>query len=348
MHVGATFKALLNGKKRELKVVGIALSPEFIYALGPGDLMPDDRRFAILWMSEKALAALFDLDGAFNSVSLKLLPGTSEREVIKQVDDLLARYGGTGASARKDQLSHAFLDAELRQLDALRRVMPPIFLLVSAFLINITLSRMIALEREQIGLLKALGYGPMPIAAHYIKVVLAITLVGIAIGYVAGAWMGKGLTRLYGDFFHFPFLIFRHDADIYVIAGLVSVFAAVAGALKAVREVLALAPADRHAAAGGAPLPEAVQHPARKVHSVLAAHHYVAAPYRAPSRPRRRHVARHRHGIGIAGDGAALLRLRRAHDRHRVFPDRPAARHAHVHRREARTRPAVVSSACRA
>ena len=175
MHVGATFKALLNGKKRELKVVGVALSPEFIYALGPGDLMPDDRRFAILWMSEKALAALFDLDGAFNASRLKLLPGTSEREVIKQLDDLLARYGGTGASARKDQLSHAFLDAELRQLDALRRVMPPIFLLVSAFLINITLSRMIALEREQIGLLKALGYGPLPIAAHYIKIVLAIT-----------------------------------------------------------------------------------------------------------------------------------------------------------------------------
>ena len=120
MHVGATFKALLNGKKHELRSSGIALSPEFIYALGPGDLMPDDRRFAVLWMSEKALAALFDLDGAFNSVRLKLLPGTSEREVIKQVDDLLARYGGHGRRARKDQLSHAFLDAELRQLDALR------------------------------------------------------------------------------------------------------------------------------------------------------------------------------------------------------------------------------------
>ena len=229
MQIGSTFKALLNGKKRELKIVGVALSPEFIYALGPGDLMPDDRRFAVLWMSEKALAALFDLDGAFNAVTLKLLPGASEVEVIKQVDDLLARYGGTGAYGRKDQLSHAFLDAELRQLDALRRVMPPIFLLVSAFLINITLSRMIALEREQIGLLKALGYGPLPIAAHYIKIVLAITLVGILIGVVAGAWMGKGLTRLYADFFHFPFLIFRHDADVYAIAALVSVLAAVVG-----------------------------------------------------------------------------------------------------------------------
>jgi putative ABC transport system permease protein len=243
MQIGSTFKALLNGKKRELKIVGVALSPEFIYALGPGDLMPDDRRFAVLWMSEKALAALFDLDGAFNAISLKLLPGASEVEVIKQVDDLLARYGGTGAYGRKDQLSHAFLDAELRQLDALRRVMPPIFLLVSAFLINITLARMIALEREQIGLLKALGYGPLPIAAHYIKIVLAITFVGILIGAIAGAWMGKGLTRLYAEFFHFPFLIFRHDADVYAIAALVSVLAAVVGALKAVSDVLALAPA---------------------------------------------------------------------------------------------------------
>jgi putative ABC transport system permease protein len=243
MHVGSTFKALLNGRKRELKVVGIALSPEFIYALGPGDLMPDDRRFAVLWMSEKGLAALFDLDGAFNDVTLRLLPGASQATVIDRLDGVLARYGGTGAYGRKDQLSHAFLDAELKQLDALRRVMPPIFLLVSAFLINITLSRMVALEREQIGLLKALGYGPLPIAAHYVKIVLGIAAAGIGIGFLAGAWLGTGLTRLYGDFFHFPFLIFRHDADTYLIAGLVCALAAVAGALKAVREVLALAPA---------------------------------------------------------------------------------------------------------
>lgn len=243
MHIGSSFKALINGKKRALKVVGIALSPEFIYALGPGDLMPDDRRFAVVWMSEKALAGLFDLDGAFNDVSLKLLPGASERQVIDDTNAILARYGGTGAIARKDQLSHAFLDAELRQLDALRRVMPPIFLLVSAFLINMTLSRTISLEREQIGLLKALGYAQLPIALHYVKLVLVVTSIGILIGFALGAWLGQGLTKLYGEFFHFPFLIFRHDADVYAIAALVTILASVAGALKAVAEVLQLAPA---------------------------------------------------------------------------------------------------------
>jgi putative ABC transport system permease protein len=243
LSLGSTFKAVLNGKRRQLRIVGIALSPEFIYALGPGDLMPDDRRFAVLWMSEKALAAIFDLDGAFNSVSLRLLRGAKEADVIEKLDGLLARYGGTGAYSRTDQLSHAFLDAELKQLDALRRVMPPIFLLVSAFLINMTLTRMIALEREQVGLLKAIGYGPLPIAAHYIKFVLAITLVGVAIGFVLGIWLGQGLTRLYADFFHFPFLIFQRDADIFAIAGVVCIAAAIGGAVRAVMEILLLAPA---------------------------------------------------------------------------------------------------------
>jgi putative ABC transport system permease protein len=240
---GASIKALINGKKRDLRIVGIALSPEFVYAVGPGDLMPDDRRFAVLWMSEKAAEGLFDLDGAFNSVSLKLVPGSSEPEAVERLDRLLARYGGTGAYGRKDQFSHAFLAAELDQLDSMRRVIPPIFLLVSAFLINMTLTRLVALEREQIGLLKAIGYGRLPIAAHYVKFVLAIAGFGIALGFLAGAWMGYALTRLYADFYHFPFLIFRHDADIYATAGLVSVAASVIGALRAVAEVLKLAPA---------------------------------------------------------------------------------------------------------
>ncbi len=241
--LGSRFKAILNGRKRQLTIVGIALSPEFIYALGPGDLIPDPRRFAVMWMSEKALAAIFDLEGAFNSVTLKLLREASEAEVIKQLDDVLERYGGTGAYGRKDHMSNAFVEAELDQLAAMARIIPPIFLLVSTFLINMTLSRLIALEREQIGLLKAVGYGRRAIAAHYLKLVLLIACLGIVIGAVAGTWLGRGLTVLYGDFYHFPFLIFRRNLDLYVIAAGVSGLAATAGGLRAIYAAVALPPA---------------------------------------------------------------------------------------------------------
>ena len=234
---------LINGRQRDLRISGTALSPEFIYALGPGALMPDERRFGILWMPEKVLAAAYDLDGAFNSVSLRLVRGSNAENVIASLDRLLDRYGGLGAYTRKDQLSHAFLDAELQQLRAMSRILPPIFLLVSAFLVNMTLSRLIALEREQIGLLKAMGYSSLAVVRHYAGFVTLIAIVGIVIGMVAGTWLGTGMTKLYAKFFSFPFLVFSRNPAVYGIAAGATYAAALLGAVKAVREVAWLSPA---------------------------------------------------------------------------------------------------------
>ena len=241
--IGSRFSAILNGRKRELLIVGTALSPEFIYTVGPGDLMPDDRRFAIIWMSEKALAGAYNLDSAFSSISLKLLRDTSEREVITRLDALLDRYGGRAAYGRKDQTSHAWIDHELDMLNNMSRTLTPIFLLVSAFLVNLTLTRLVALEREQIGLMKALGYGDRTIAFHYIKFVIIIVAIGVVIGSAAGTWLGGHVTRLIGEFFHFPFLVFVTSPDLYVIAVALSLFTAVIGAVQALLEVVRLAPA---------------------------------------------------------------------------------------------------------
>ncbi len=139
---GDKITVLLNGRKTVIRVTGTALSPEFIYVLGPGDLMPDPRRFGVLWMRVDALAAAYGLEGAFSEISVKLDAGMPQEPVISEIDKRLRRFGGTGAHGRKDQVSHAFLDAELEQLRAMSRVLPPIFLVVSAFLLNMTLLRM--------------------------------------------------------------------------------------------------------------------------------------------------------------------------------------------------------------
>src|SRR6266508_1629023 len=240
---GSRFSAILNGRKRELVIVGIVMSPEFIYAIGPGDIMPDDRRFGVIWMSERALASAYNLDGAFSSVNLKLQHDASEREVRKRLDALLDRYGGQAAHGRKDQTSHAWLDHELDMLANMSRTLPPIFLLVAAFLVNLTLTRFVALEREQIGLLKALGYGNTVIAAHYLEFVILIAVTGIAIGSAAGTWLGSYVTQLFGDFFRFPFLIFSKSLDVYLTAAALSLVAAIVGAVRALRGVVTLAPA---------------------------------------------------------------------------------------------------------
>ncbi len=240
---GDKLSAIINGRKRELMIVGIALSPEFIYTLGPGDLVPDDRRTGVLWMRYQAAAGALDLEGAFNDVGLKLMSGANADAVMERLDRILAPHGGQDSYTRDDQLSHAFVDAELQQLGSMAMIIPPIFLAVSAFLLNMTLARLITLEREQIGLLKAMGYSSREVGFYYIKFVSLITLMGLVIGFVAGTWLGHGLTQLYTDFFDFPFLVFVLPAKFYVLAAAVSFGAALLGTMQAVRGVVRLPPA---------------------------------------------------------------------------------------------------------
>ena len=240
MTQGTRFRTVMNGKRMVLTVAGIVLTPEYIYALGPGDMVPDDRRFGVFFMPRSTLAGLFNMEGAFNDVSLRTVRGANTDDVADALDTLLKPYGGTGAYDRDGQISHQFLDGELQQLRAMSSVIPPIFLFVSAFLVNMILTRLITLEREQIGLMKAVGYPDMAIAWHYAKFALAIAIIGILVGGAAGTWFGRGMAAMYGKFFSFPFLVFRQSLDLYVIASGVTAAAGLLGAARAISAVVVL------------------------------------------------------------------------------------------------------------
>ncbi len=242
--IGDTMTAVINTRKRTLRIVGVALSPEHTYAIGPGALMPDDKRYAIVWMGERALAGAFDLEGAFNNVTLTLLPGTDPDAVIQRLDLLLARYGGNGAVARKDQISNWFLMNEIDQLATMARILPTIFLAVAAFLTNMVVSRLIATERGVIGLFKAFGYSDIEVGWHYAKLVMVIALIGIALGSLLGSVLGQLSTSIYATMYSFPFLLFRPEPASFLIAGSLSLAAALLGTATAVRRAVRQPPAE--------------------------------------------------------------------------------------------------------
>ncbi|HHC29850.1 MAG TPA: ABC transporter permease, partial [Rhodobacterales bacterium] len=169
--------------------------------------------------------------------------GTDVEQVKDEVETLLKPYGGTGPYDRKQQTSNAFLDGELKQWDMMVRVLPPIFLVITAFLVNMVLGRLITLEREQIGLLKALGYSALEIASHYLKLAMLIGAVGIVIGWFAGYWASIGIAQMYGNFFHFPYLVFLQYPAVYALSAITGLAAALFGAVFAVRRVVLLSPA---------------------------------------------------------------------------------------------------------
>ncbi|HLW63693.1 MAG TPA: FtsX-like permease family protein [Gemmataceae bacterium] len=241
---GDSLLAIINGRKQRLRIVGVALSPEHIYQFAPGELLPDARRFGVIWMGYTELAAAFNMQGAFNDTAVTLTPDANESEVLRRIDQLTAPYGGLGAYGRADQPSHQFVTNEMKELRGMALVIPAIFLAVAAFLLNVVVSRLIQMQREQIAALKAFGYMRREIGLHYLKLVLLIVVCGVALGTLIGAWMGRGMTEIYTAFFRFPVFTYRLSGSIVLIAFAISSGAAVLGTLRAVAGAAALPPAE--------------------------------------------------------------------------------------------------------
>jgi len=241
---GDRISAVINGRRQHIEIVGIALSPEYIYHVAPGDLFPDFARWGILWMNRSQLAAAFDMDGAFNDLVLTLSREARSADVIRALDSLLAPYGGQGAVDRSDQLSHRYLDLELEQLRTMATVFPVIFLGVAAFLLNVVLTRLISGQRDQVGILKAFGYSNARIGLHYGQMVLAIVVLGLLIGTALGLWLGQMMAELYRDFFRFPYLEFRLSTRSVAIGSLVTIGAGILGTLPALARAVRMPPAE--------------------------------------------------------------------------------------------------------
>ena len=249
---------IMNGRRDTFRVVGVAQSPDYVFATPPGNPLPDDRGFAVLWAGDDAVARAFDMEGAFNQLAVALAPGASEAAVIAEVDRLLEGYGGRGAYGRRDQPSHRFLDDELTQQRSTAVIMPALFFGVAAFLLSIVLGRMVEAQRAQIAALKALGYSAWPIALHYTKFAAVLSLLGSTIGILAGAWMGVGMLGTYRPFFRFPEMPFVLPLWAPPIGVAASLAAALIGVFGAVRRTMRLPAAEgmrpaAPAAAGSSP-----------------------------------------------------------------------------------------------
>src|SRR3954471_1986095 len=244
LDLDSTIVAIINGRRKELRIVGVAFSPEYVFQIKPGDMLPDPKHFGILWMEHEALANAYDMKGGFNDVSIGLTRGTPVVDVIRRIDILLEPWGCLGAFPRKDQLSNLLLESDIQGLRSAGLIAPTIFLCVAAFLLNVVMTRLTSLQREQIAALKAFGYTNFQIAWHYMKFVLLITFLGGLVGTFGGMWLAHDFTKLFLRVYQYPELVFRVQPNVIVNAVLIAGGAALAGAFGAIALAVRLPPAE--------------------------------------------------------------------------------------------------------
>lgn len=245
LELGSELQAVINGRWQTLRVVGIALSPEYIYEIrGGGSLFPDNKRFGVLWMSAETLEPALNMKGAFNSIAVSLLPGANEEDVISQMDRELDSYGTLGAYGRSEQVSHRFISDEISQNRITATVIPAIFLAVAALLVHLSFTRLVNTQRSEIAVIKAFGFSNWQVGAHYVEFSLLVAIAGYLLGCGIGWYFGIKLASLYAEFYRFPVLVYRPELQIFFWAGLITFVTAIAGAIGAVVRAVSLPPAE--------------------------------------------------------------------------------------------------------
>jgi putative ABC transport system permease protein len=241
---GDTIEATIHGARQRLRIVGVGLSPEYVYETPPGESVPDSRRFGAFWMNERALATALTLNGAFNNVVAAVASSADRRAVMAEMDRILGPYGGLIAYDRSDHLSAKQIDDRVRVLRGFSVAFPTVFLSIAAFMSSAVLTRLIRLQREQIAQLKAFGYSSGQVGWHYLKFAFVIVSIATIVGGLLGLWMGNQVVILYRQFFHFPSLPFQPDWTAILLAFVASAATSLFGVIGAVWQAVRLPAAE--------------------------------------------------------------------------------------------------------
>jgi len=244
---GDRIEMILNRKRESFVVVGTALSPEYVYMVsGEGTIFPDSKHFGVLFVKEDFARDVLDFQDACNQIIGKLSPGAADRAkvLLEDMTRQLEPYGVFSAIPRSRQASNRFLSDEIQGLAVTAKVLPALFLLVAALVLNVVMSRMAERQRTIIGTLKAIGYSSRSVLMHYAAFGAVIGVLGAVGGMILGTVLARGLIRLYRGYFQFPAYLTRTYPDLLAHALAFGLVFSLAGTAKGVWKVLKLHPAE--------------------------------------------------------------------------------------------------------
>ncbi|MDD2422483.1 MAG: ABC transporter permease, partial [Heliobacteriaceae bacterium] len=244
LEIGDVFPVVVGGKKETLTVVGAFISPEYVYEIDVGGLAPNPRNFGVGIVDREKLAVLTGHQGQFNRLALTFRDQGAAVKVRTLVQDYLADTTVTGIYFQKDHPSVSLLDQELAGLRKTATTLPLFFLLVAGFILYNMLSRLVANQRGQIGILKAMGYPDRQIFRHYLHYATFTGLAGGILGGLGGLALAEPLTALYTMYFQVPGLVARWQLWPLVIGLLLALGFTWTAGWQGVRTVLRLSPAE--------------------------------------------------------------------------------------------------------
>ncbi|AMK16179.1 ABC transporter permease [Methanobrevibacter olleyae] len=182
LDIGDRITLKFDGKKVSKTIRGIVFSPEYVYYIQEGSLLPDFKQVGYAYISSKA--ANFDVE--YNTITLDSYEELEEKDFKSDLYELMPRSKFVQFLHRDNNIGVKTLNEEINQHQMFSGVFPIIFVLVALLTLLTTMSRLISSQRTQIGALKAMGYSNKSIIYHYLLYGFFLSLTGSILGLIIG------------------------------------------------------------------------------------------------------------------------------------------------------------------
>ncbi len=182
LDIGDKITLKFDGKKVSKTVRGIMYSPEYVYYIQEGSLLPDFSQVGFAYMPSKGA----DFDIVYNTIALDGYEELDEKDFKSALEEKLGQKAYVQYVDRDNNVGIKTLQDEIDQHKMFSGIFPAIFVLVSLLTLVTTMSRVISAQRMQIGTLKAMGYSNKSIILHYLSYGFVLSLTGSVIGLIIG------------------------------------------------------------------------------------------------------------------------------------------------------------------
>src|SRR6056297_3014968 len=245
IEIGDKISIQLSGRKYELNVVGIAISPEYTYLVeNEQSFMPRPKKFGIVYVEKDYLKTISNFSNSSNDVILTVEEESDFEGHKDYIEDNWENFGVRRVIEKENQLSNNMMYQEINGLEQISGSVPIIFLVVAGIILASMMSKNVKNDRITIGIFKALGYTNKSILIHYIKYALVIGIIGGIVGTLLGTLLSGFMTNMYTEFFALPLLKIQiYPMNIVIAALLSSVFCSAAG-LWGAKDILKISPAQ--------------------------------------------------------------------------------------------------------
>ena len=180
LKVGDNITFEFEGFEIEKEIRGIGYSPEYVYHASTASVIPDFNKIGFAYMSYKAFPAD---DVPYNVLNVKFTGSPDDYDNLLS-DELDGDYNSFVKQSEHTSVSQ--FSEEMDQHKMMGDIFPVVFILIAMLILLTTMTRIIAHQRTQIGILKASGFKNRSIIFHYVSYGFWLVLIGSILGLIVG------------------------------------------------------------------------------------------------------------------------------------------------------------------